>query len=220
MPPSPRAPRSTRLASLVSASGLAISARFARLVRASGARFAPRLAGVASASVVLAASAGLGAPAGMASAAAPRGLSQASTRALSSSHELWATIDVCNPKDQPDTVGIRGSMPGDGRAADKMYMSFHLQYMSTSGRWVDLASGASPSYVAVGGSGAAREGGRSFQLVPVAGMPATTLRGVVDFQWRRGRTVLLRLSRASSAKHQALAGADPAGFSAASCLIG
>ena len=32
---------------------------------------------------------------------------------LRSSPELWATIDVCNPPDQHDTVGIRGSMPSD-----------------------------------------------------------------------------------------------------------
>src|SRR5581483_8428828 len=25
---------------------------------------------------------------------------------------LWATIDVCNPPAEPDTIGIRGSMPG------------------------------------------------------------------------------------------------------------
>jgi hypothetical protein len=140
--------------------------------------------------------------------------------ALLKSRELWATIDVCNPKDQPNTVGIRGSMPGDGRASDRMYMSFRLQYMNSAGTWVDLASGASSGYVSVGSAGDAREGGRSFQLVPVAGKPATELRGVVSFHWRHGKTVLVRASRATAAGHKSLAGADPAGFSAASCLIG
>ncbi len=37
-----------------------------------------------------------------------------SQHSLLHSRELWATVDVCNPKDQPNTVGIRGSMPGDG----------------------------------------------------------------------------------------------------------
>jgi len=53
-------------------------------------------------------------------------------RALLDSHELWATIDVCNPADQRNTVGIRGSMPGDGQSHDRMYMSFRLQYMNAS----------------------------------------------------------------------------------------
>jgi hypothetical protein len=140
--------------------------------------------------------------------------------ALLSSHELWATIDVCAPIDQPDTVGVRGSMPGDGQAGDRMYMSFRLQYLNPSKRWVDLSSGAAPSFVAVGGSAAAREGGSSFQLVPVAGKPASELRGVVDFQWRRGKKVLLSAARPTVAGHKSVAGADPAGFSAASCLIG
>ncbi len=143
-----------------------------------------------------------------------------SNRTLLRSHALWATVDVCNPKDQPNTVGIRGSMPGDGRAGDRMYMSFRLQIMGAAGHWVDLLAGATPGYVAVGSSASAREGGRSFQLVPVAGKPAAQLRGVVDYQWRHGRTVLLSISRPTTAGHQALAGADPAGFSATSCEIG
>lgn len=142
------------------------------------------------------------------------------SHALLTSQELWATIDVCNPKDQPNTVGIRGSMPGDGRAGDKMYMSFRLQIMSAAKRWVDLVAGATPGYVAVGSSANAREGGRSFQLVPVAGKPASELRGVVSYQWRHGKTVILKISRPTTAGHEALAGADPTGFSAASCLIG
>lgn len=140
--------------------------------------------------------------------------------ALLSSRELWATIDVCSPTDQPNTVGIRGSMPGDGQSHDKMYMSFRLQYLDATGHWVDLASGSTPSYVNVGGATAPREGGRSFQLVPLAGKPAAKLRGVVDFQWRRNKKVLLTAVRATVAEHASVAGADPAGFSAATCLIG
>lgn len=141
-------------------------------------------------------------------------------RALLHSHELWATIDVCNPADQPDTVGIRGSMPGDKRAGDKMYMSFRLQYMSASGQWVDLASGASSGFVAVGSGASSRQGGTSFELKPVAGKPAATLRGVVDFEWRHGRKIVVSGTEPTAAGHKSLAGADPANFSAATCVIG
>ncbi len=41
------------------------------------------------------------------------------------------------------------------------------------------------------------------------------LRGVVSFQWRHGTTVEYTVSRPTTAGHQSLAGADPAGFSAA-----
>ncbi len=139
--------------------------------------------------------------------------------ALLASRELWATIDVCNPLDQPDTVGVRGSMPGDGHKSDKMFMSFRLQYLNAGNQWVDLAS-AVPAFGAVGGGAAVREGGSSFQLVPVVGKPATKLRGVVSFQWRRGGKVMLSAARPTNGGHQSVTGADPAGFSAPTCLIG
>jgi hypothetical protein len=141
-------------------------------------------------------------------------------RALLDSHELWATIDVCNPADQRDTVGIRGSMPGDGQSHDRMYMSFRLQYMNASKHWVDLSSGASSGFVAVGGGSSSRQGGTSFELKPVSGQPAVTLRGVVDFQWRHGKTIAMTAAEPTSAGHKSLAGADPASFSAATCVIG
>jgi hypothetical protein len=141
-------------------------------------------------------------------------------RSLLRSRELWATIDVCNPADQPNTVGIRGSMPGDRHRGDTMFMSFRLQYMdSATKRWIELSSTAT-TYVAVGHGGSIRQGGRSFQLVPKTGRPPATLRGVVDFQWRRGKRVLQSGTRPTSAAHASRAGADPAGYSAASCLIG
>ena len=133
---------------------------------------------------------------------------------------LWATIDICNAPDQPNTVGIRGSMPGDHHAHDTMYMRFRLQYMDTATKsWIDLSK-ASASSAAVGSGSSARQAGRSFQLDPVAGQPAFTLRGVVNFQWRHGSTVLAAAARTTSAGRQSLAGSDPAGFSAATCLIG
>jgi hypothetical protein len=157
------------------------------------------------------------APAALEHAAAEPGTAE---RALLHSHELWATIDVCAPANQRDTVGVRGSMPGDGKARDTMYMSFRLQYMAADRRWVNVASNASSGWEQVGNGASPRQGGSSFALKPAAGRPAVTLRGVVDFQWRRGGTVLLSTAAPSSAGHRSLAGADPANFSAATCVIG
>jgi hypothetical protein len=142
------------------------------------------------------------------------------TSSLYRSRLLWATIDVCNPSDQANTIGIRGSMPGDGVANDKMYMRFRLQYMNAKTKhWADLANSSS-GYASVGTGASPRQAGRSFKLSPVAGQPAFTMRGVVVFQWREGTTVVAQISRPTSAGRESLAGADPAGFSSASCLIG
>jgi hypothetical protein len=141
-----------------------------------------------------------------------------SAHAMLTSRELWATIDVCAAPDQPDTVGIRGSMPGDGQAHDHMYMSFRLQYLNSAKHWADLSSGA--GFVAIGRAATARQGGSSFELKPVARKPAVKLRGVVDFQWRRGSKTILSTAVPTTAGHRSLAGADPANFSAATCIIG
>jgi hypothetical protein len=144
-----------------------------------------------------------------------------SLRSLLSSKELWATIDVCNSAHHPNTVGVRGSMPGDGNTHDKMFMSFRLQYLNTTSNvWVNLPSSSTPAFVSVGAGASARQGGTSFQLVPVAGKAGVRMRGVVDFQWRRGKKVLRSTSRSTTPKHKSLAGAEPAGYSAATCLIG
>ncbi len=140
--------------------------------------------------------------------------------ALLHSRELWATIDVCSPPGQLDTVGVRGSMPGDGLARDTMYMSFRLQYMAADKRWADVAANAGSGWEQVGNGRSPRQGGGSFALKPVPGKPAATLRGVVDFQWRHGTRVLLSTVEPTSAGHKSLAGADPANFSAATCAIG
>jgi len=112
-------------------------------------------------------------------------------------------------------------MPGNGDSGDRMYMSFRLQVLAPSTkRWSELTGATAPEYLAVGSGGSSRQGGSSFVIKPVAGKPAVMLRGIVEFQWRHGGTVLARASRPTTAGHVSLAGADPAGFSAASCSIG
>jgi hypothetical protein len=159
---------------------------------------------------------------GLALAASPPAptASAAVRHSVLQSRVLWATINVCSPSDQPDTVGIRGSMPGDGQPHDTLYMSFRLQYQSGSGtskRWTDLSSGSSP-FVRVGGGAGTRQAGRSFTLVPVPGKPST-LRGVVTFQWRRAAAIVQSTSRATTAGHKSQTGADPPSYTAASCTI-
>jgi hypothetical protein len=102
-----------------------------------------------------------------------------------------------------------------------MYMRFRLQYRDASTKhWVDLTTEAASGFVAVGRAKSTRQAGRSFQLIPVPGKPAFALRGVVSFQWRRGAKVLLSASKPTTAGRQSLAGADPPGYSAATCSIG
>jgi hypothetical protein len=147
-------------------------------------------------------------------------IATAGAHTLLQSRELWATVDVCNPADQPNTVGVRGSMPGDGHEHDAMYMRFQLQYLEAkTNSWVNLHGGES-GYVAIGSAKSTRQGGWSVQLKPVKGQPPYTIRGDVTFQWRHGSSVVHETTRTTGAGHKSLADADPPNYSAARCMIG
>jgi hypothetical protein len=127
---------------------------------------------------------------------------------------------VCNPRDQPNTIGVRGSMPGDGNSKDTLYMRFRVQYLDpTSKQWIFVKQGADSGLLKVGPADVARQAGRSFQFVRLASKPAFTLRGAVTFQWRRGAAAPFSTTRVTSAGHKSVAGADPKGYSAATCTL-
>jgi hypothetical protein len=145
--------------------------------------------------------------------------SSAPAHSLYASRELWATVDVCSPKDQPNTIGIRGSMPSDGHPGNTMFMRFRVQYFdATKKQWVNVAKGADSGYQPVSSAPTASQSGRNFQLVPTAG--PFRLRGVVNFQWRQGTRVVHEAVRLTTTGHKSLVGADPSGFSTATCRIG
>jgi hypothetical protein len=142
------------------------------------------------------------------------------THALLSSRELWATIDVCSPTDQPNTVGIRGSMPGDGDRTQRMFMRLQVQFQGPKGAWRFFAGTVGDSgFLAMGPAKQRKhEGGQTFQVLP-AGQTAT-LRGVVTYEWRAADATIVRhVRRITTAGHISSAGSDPAGFSAATCTI-
>ena len=140
---------------------------------------------------------------------------------LLSSPELWATIDICDPRDKRDTIGVRGSMPGDGRTRQQMYMRFIVQYRDArTGRWLSVGSSADTGFVAVGGANAAsRESGRSFVLRTTRRGAAYRLRGEVMFQWRRGIHVIHDAVRYTEGGHNSGASGDPRGYSASTCVL-
>jgi hypothetical protein len=135
------------------------------------------------------------------------------------SPDLWATIDICSPGDQPHAIGVRGSMPGSGLANESMYMRFQLQYRNAAGAWVNIGASADSGFLAIGPSVfKARQSGRSFMLGITPGSHYV-VRGVVTFEWRRRGHVVRNAQKQTTAGHQALAGADPPSYSAAACEL-
>lgn len=139
-----------------------------------------------------------------------------------SSAELWATVDICNAPDEPDTIGIRGSMPAGPDPKAQMYMKFQVQYLvGTTNTWTDLTPGGSSSWQKVGQATSSRQSGQTFHFVPtLTGEEAAfTVRGEVSFQWRKNGEAFLTLTKTTTSGHKSLAGADPPGFSSATCAI-
>jgi hypothetical protein len=138
------------------------------------------------------------------------------------SARLWATVNVCDSVGHPDSIGIRGSMPGLGNRAVGLFMRFRVQYLAQgTSEWRNLVPGGDSGFVAVGtGRARARQFGQTFTITPPrAGQGPYVLRGLVSFEWRKGDVVLRRARRRTTAGHPNTAGADPPGFSAATCEI-
>ncbi|MFI5005106.1 MAG: hypothetical protein ACHQE6_08835 [Solirubrobacterales bacterium] len=139
-------------------------------------------------------------------------------RPLVQSPELWATVDMCNTAHHPHAIGIRGSMPTDGHPHDTMYMRFLVQSLDASThQWADLGKSADSGFVPIGSAASTRQAGRTFEFKPAAA--TYTLRGYVEFQWRRAGRVVHLLAHPTAAGHTSLAGAEPKGFSAATCTL-
>jgi hypothetical protein len=136
------------------------------------------------------------------------------------SEDLWATVNVCDSAARPDRIGIRASMPGL-RSRTRMQMRFRVQYLSgAGGEWRDVASGADSGWRTVGRArGRVLEAGQDFTFPPPEGGGTHTLRGVVTFRWRRQKRTIKRIREVTEAGHASTRGADPPGYSAATCDI-
>ena len=139
--------------------------------------------------------------------------------AAQGSSDLWATVNVCDTVAAPNTIGIRGSMPGLKRRAT-LRMRFRVQYLAPDGRWLAIRRNADSKWQTVGRRRGGRvESGWSFTFAPPKAGGENVLRGVVYFQWRQFGKVVRRARRITESGHTSTVGADPPGFSAGTCRI-
>ena len=141
-------------------------------------------------------------------------------RTIDKSRHLWSTVNICDTEKNPNTIGLRASIPGSGRRRERMFMRFRVQYMGVDGLWKEFTTASTTSNWRDVGSARykARQSGFSFPFEPDPGQ-RFQLRGVVTFQWRqRGGTVVRRATKATTTGHN-VTFADPEGYSAATCEI-
>ena len=128
---------------------------------------------------------------------------------------LWATVNVCDTAKHPNEVGIRASMPGLPRGTGRR-MRFRVQWRD--GLTWRYVTGADSGWRALKrAQGRAIESGWSFEFEPPS--KPITFRGVVRFRWMRDGRVVGRAVEITETGHRSTAGADPDGYSAATCSI-
>jgi hypothetical protein len=128
---------------------------------------------------------------------------------------LWATVNVCDTAKHPNEVGIRASMPGTPRGTGRR-MRFRVQWRDGD-RWRYVTGADSGWRGLKRASGRAIESGWSFEFEPPS--KPITFRGVVRFRWLRDGRVVARAVEITEIGHRSTAGADPDGYSAATCSI-
>ncbi|MHB8657386.1 MAG: hypothetical protein ACYC91_05440 [Solirubrobacteraceae bacterium] len=158
----------------------------------------------------------LGAPAAGArpahGAPSARTLSAAVARARTS-RSLWATVNICNTRRHPDTIGIRGEMPALGFPS-RLQMTFKLFYWKfTEQRFVPVPR-VSVTVALGAASTGTRQSGVTFKF-----RPPVILSGEITFQWRIGRRVLARVTRLTGHGYSRVDQGDPSGYSTAQCRI-
>jgi hypothetical protein len=129
---------------------------------------------------------------------------------------LWATVNICDTAKHPNEVGVRASMPGFPRGTVRR-MRFRIQY-SDAGRW-RYVTGADSGWRSLSRArGRPVEAGWSFEFPPPDA--PVTFRGVVRYRWLKAGRVVGRALRITEAGHRSTVGADPSGYSAATCSMG
>lgn len=141
----------------------------------------------------------------------------------------WATVNVCETAGEPNTIGIRAGMPGNGRR-QRMFMRFEVQWRDTSARrWRRV--GARSPWINAGSARFRRvQRGYDFDFQDPPEGVRFRLRGLVRFQYRalrrvgrakrRRRVVVVRRARrVTRGGFRGVRGGRPRGRSDASCVI-
>ena len=99
-------------------------------------------------------------------------------------------------------------------------MRFRVQYKAVDGTWRNFrAASTSSGWQPVGSARyKARQSGWTFPFEPEAAQ-RFEVRGVVNFQWRADGAVVRRAREVTETGHRSTAGADPEGYSAATCSM-
>lgn len=129
------------------------------------------------------------------------------------SREVWATVNICNTRRHPHTLGIRGQLPALGFPA-QLYMSIQVNYWVKEKRKFVPDSHAKHSLSLGTETSGRHQAGFTWRFAPPA-----ILSGTITFEWKLGRTIIGRTMRRAVRGIKNVDNSDPKGYSAATCRI-
>jgi hypothetical protein len=130
------------------------------------------------------------------------------------SKRLWATINVCDTRKHPRTIGIRGEVPALGFPTT-ISISIGIDFWSQTDKRFEPDPNASRMIKVGRVSRGIHQRGVTFQF----GSHTGRLRGTATFSWTRHGKMLGSTKRVTTARHHDADFGDPSGFSAGTCMI-
>jgi hypothetical protein len=129
------------------------------------------------------------------------------------SRSLWATINICDTKRYPHTLGVRGQMSDLGFPA---WLSMRIQvsyYSASQHKFIPIKD---TTLVRLGRSSRGlQQGGTRLVFTPHTGL----LNAHITFMWKRSGKLLGQTVRRSTAGHRDADFGSPPHFSAKDCQI-
>jgi hypothetical protein len=135
-------------------------------------------------------------------------------RTAAHSRSLWATVNICDTKRHPNTIGIRAQMPSLPFAAS-LSMRVQIDYYSFADKRFVSDPGVVRTVPLGDPANQVIQGGANFQF-----QPPVVLSGTVTFEWKLAGRTIGRATRLTGHGYKGVNGGDPAGYSTATCRMG
>jgi hypothetical protein len=126
---------------------------------------------------------------------------------------LWATVNICDTKQHPNTIGIRAQMPSLPFAAS-LSVKVQVDYWSTAADRFLPDPGVSRSVPLGDQANQITQGGANFRF-----QPPVVLSGTVTFAWKLGSKTIGHATRLTGHGYKGVQAGDPVGYSTATCRM-
>jgi hypothetical protein len=131
-----------------------------------------------------------------------------------SAKTLWATVNICDTRADPNVLGVRGQMPSLGFPS-WLSMQIHLNYYNRAKKTFMTDPGTTKTIRLGRSAHGLQQGGATYTFKG----PTPVLEASVRFVWRRSGRTLGTTPMVTTGGHPSADFGSPAHFSAASCQI-